>query len=59
MRLPDLRQWLAAPPILLTALGTWRIFTAFPILPAGHLETFAPKFWSECDGAIIAGFYKR
>jgi hypothetical protein len=42
-----LRQWLVAPPILLTALGTWRIFTAFPILPVGHLETFKGEMLSE------------
>lgn len=36
-RLPGLSQWQCAANVLLTALGTWRSCTAFPILPCGFL----------------------
>jgi len=32
------RQWLSASPVLLTALGTWRNCTAFPILHSAQAE---------------------
>jgi len=42
MCLPSWRQWHQTQFIILTALGTWRTCTAFPILPKpgghGHLK---------------------